>query len=53
MQFEKQASSNGQPGLLPPDLLRPGRGRSYLWRELTGPLPRVEGPPQRLAPCLP
>ena len=45
MQFEKQASANGQPGLLFLELPHPGRGRSYPWTEFTGPLRQPDGPP--------
>ena len=54
MRAEQAASDRGHVGLLFPDMPRPGRGRTYLWQELVGPLPLLDrGPQLRLAPGLP
>ena len=54
MRAEEAASDRGHVGLLFPDMPRPGRGRTYPWQELVGPLPRPGcGPQLRLAPGLP
>ena len=54
MRAEQATSDKGHVGLLFPDMPRPGRGRTYMWQELVGPLPRPGRRPQlRLAPGLP
>ena len=55
MQREQGTAIRGQAGLLLPDAPRPGRGHSYPWGELVGPLPQpTAGKRQlRLTPGLP
>ena len=54
MRVEQASLDRGHVGLLFPDAPRSGRGRTYPWHELVGPLPRPGRRPQlRLAPGLP
>ena len=54
MRAQQVALDRGHGGLLFPDMPRPGRGCTYPWQELVGPLPRPgRGPQLRLAPGLP
>ena len=41
MRCERAEAAAGRAGLLFPDVPKLGRGRSYLWGDLVGPLPRL------------
>ena len=54
MRTEQAASAKDHTGLLFPDVPPPGLGRTYPWRDLVGPLPRLgRGPQLPLAQGLP
>ena len=54
MRAEQATADRGHTGLRFPDVPRPGRGRTYPWWELVGPLPWLaHGPQLRLASGVP